>query len=227
MCSIIAANRQPGLDLAFLENRDKPRELFLGNDIRKIGNTVGIYDERAKGIACGFSMESGVAGGVANILGYTGNKSRGVLLLHALESGRTIDEVAQFIANEAQKGEYGSASYVLCSSKEIIRIESFGELIHSTRLKGRRLLVATNHLKMLRKGERHRNSVLREQYLKKIRKISVENVIALAKRHRNPSICRHGRTLASFAVFVDSKSKLPKILYSIGEPCKGFKEFKL
>ena len=81
MCSIIAANRQGDLDLVFLENRDRPKELFIGNDIRRIGDVIGIYDFRAKGIASGYSLESETAGGVANILGYTGSKSRGAVLL--------------------------------------------------------------------------------------------------------------------------------------------------
>ena len=69
MCSIIAANHQDKFDLLFFENRDRPKELFIGNDIRRIGDVIGIYDFRAKGIACGYSEASGVAAGVANILG--------------------------------------------------------------------------------------------------------------------------------------------------------------
>src|SRR5579885_3544774 len=76
MCSIIAANRQKEMELIFLENRDRPKELFIGNDVRKIGDVVGVYDFRAQGIACGYSLKTGVAGGVANILGYYGKKSR-------------------------------------------------------------------------------------------------------------------------------------------------------
>lgn len=54
MCSIIAANKQKELDLVFLENGDRPKEPFRGNDIRRIGDVIGIYDFRARGIACGY-----------------------------------------------------------------------------------------------------------------------------------------------------------------------------
>lgn len=141
MCSIIAANGQKELDLAFLENRDRPKETFIGNDIRKIGDAIGIYDLRARGMACGYSIESGTAGGVANILGYTGKKSRGVLLLKALQEGKSADDVADIIKTEVALGEYGSATYVLCDEESIINIESFGRMTHVSENRRRKFVV--------------------------------------------------------------------------------------
>ena len=225
LCSIIAANKQKELDLLFLENRDRPKELFEGNDIRRIGDVVGIYDFRAQGIACGYSLSSGSAGGVANILGYNGNKSRGVLLLKALQEGRSAEVAGRIIKGEASSGEYGSAIYLLCDEKSIIDIESFGTRIHVSKSRRKKFVVTTNHFHNLDGGRRPENSVLRENYLQKLgTKITEESVLKLAARHRNPAICRHGRTLASFAVFKRA-GKSPRILYSIEEPCKGYKEF--
>ncbi len=223
MCSIIAANRQRELDLAFLENRDKPKELFVGNDIRKIGRVVVIYDYRANGIACGYSLDHGVAGGVANILGYAGAKSRGVLLLNALSNGKSAREAARIVTKEVRGGHYGSATYLMCDEKSIVSIESFGKKIHESG-HGRKLVITTNHFHDLKEGKRSENSVLREKYIQRLDEISEQSILKLATRHKDPAICRHGRTLASFAVF-KKRDESPKILYSITEPCKGYKEF--
>ncbi|MCL4518132.1 MAG: hypothetical protein M1587_02940 [Thaumarchaeota archaeon] len=227
MCSIIAANNQADLDLAFLENRDKPKELFIGDDIRKIGDVVGIYDFRAHGIACGYSIRSKTAGGVANILGYTGPKSRGVLLLEALQKGRSALDSARIIESKVASGEYGSATYVICDRNTIVNVESFGKKVKLTSNGRKKFVVTTNHFRILREGKKSENSVLREKYMQTLGTISEESVLKLATRHRNPSICRHGRTLASFAVFQKRGEKLPRILYSIGEPCNGYNEFAL
>ncbi len=225
MCSIIAANQQKELDLVFLENRDRPKELFIGNEIRKIGDVIGIYDLRAQGIACGYSIKSGTAGGVANILGYTGKKSRGVLLLKALREGQSALDAARIIKKEASGGEYGSATYVLCDRKSIINIESFGTKTHASQNERKKFVVTTNHFHNLGEGKKPENSILREQYLERLGVITEESVLKLATRHRNPAICRHGRTLASFAVFKSHDEQRPRIIYSVQEPCKGYKEF--
>jgi hypothetical protein len=231
LCSIIAATAQNDLDLVFLENRDRPKELFIGNDIRRIGKVIGIYDFRAKGIACGYSLKSGTAGGVANILGYIGKKSRGVLLLKALQEGGSAKDVARIIRKEVSSGDYSSAKYVLCDEKSIISVESFGARMHiesESKSKESRFIVTTNHFHHLNGGERPEDSILREKYLKQLgRDITQDSVLKLATRHRNPAICRHGRTLASFAVFKNRKveKKNARILYSLGEPCRGYKQF--
>lgn len=224
MCSIIAANRQPNLDLVFLENRDRPKELFTGNVIKKIGNVIGIYDMRSKGIAAGYSLKSGTAGGVANILGYTARKSRGVILLEALQRGKSAIDVAKIIRSEVESGDYSSATYVICDKRSIINIENFGTKVHESRNGRKKFVVTTNHFHHLGEGMKLKNSLLREKYLEKLGSVTEENVLSLATRHRNPAICRHGRTLASFAVF-KRHGKRPRILYSVNEPCKGYSEF--
>ena len=227
MCSIIAANKQKELDLIFLENRDRPKELFVGNDIRRIGDVIGIYDFRAQAIATGYSLRSGTAGGVANIIGYTGPKSRGAILLKALQKGKSAKGAARIIKKEVASGEYSSATYVICDKKSIISIESFGTKVHvseESKRKEKKFVVTTNHFRHLREGEKEENSVLREKYLQKLSEMTEESVLRLATRHRNPAVCRHGRTLASFAVFKRRNEK-PRILYSLEEPCKGYKEF--
>lgn len=227
MCSIIAANKQGELDLVFLENRDRPKEAFIGNSFRRIGNVLGIYDERARGIACGYSLDSSTAGGVANILGYKASKSRGVLLLQALSDGADAEGVTKFIVDRIKTGEYSAATYVVCDPQVILSIESFGKKFHVSRLKRKKFFVATNHLRVLKEGKRISNSILREQYLQKLRRIDEQNVLKFATNHRSPRICRHGRTLASFGVFKEKGALEPKILYSIGEPCKGYTEYKV
>ena len=226
MCSIIAANHQGDLEVAFLENRDRPKELFIGNDVRNIGDVVGVYDYRAKGIAAGYSIRSDTAGGVANILGYTESKSRGVLLLHSLQRGRSAIDVAKIIKAEVESGDYSSAIYVICDKMSIIDIESFGTKVHESRNGRKKLVVTTNHFHHLGVGMKSRNSILREKYLQRLGSITEENVLKLATRHRNPAICRHGRTLASFAVFKRHDEK-PRILYSTREPCKGYRVFQI
>lgn len=225
MCSIVAANRQGDLDLVFLENRDRPKELFTGNDIQKIDGVVGIYDYRSKGISSGYSLKSETAGGVANILGYSGPKSRGVILLHALQEGGSAKDTARIIMEEVSCGDYGSASYVACDRKNIINIESFGRKVHVSHNERKKFVVTTNHFRHLVEGTRLENSVLREKYLKNLGSVTEESVLKLATRHRDPAICRHGRTLASFAVF-KKHDESPRILYSTREPCKGYKEFR-
>jgi hypothetical protein len=230
MCSIIAANRQKEMELIFLENRDRPKELFIGNDVRKIGDVVGVYDFRAQGIACGYSLKAGVAGGVANILGYYGKKSRGVLLLNALQSGCSAKDVREIIEQEVSSGEFSSATYVICDKDSIFRIESFGKEVTSlAQGSAKKFVVTTNHFHRLKNGKKSKDSILREKYLKLLGngRITKEKVLKLATRHRNPAICRHGKTLASFAVFKRKEEQGAQILYSIGEPCKGYSEFKM
>lgn len=211
--------------MVFLENRDRPKERFIGNDIRRIGDVIGIYDFRARGMACGYSLKSGTAGGVANILGYVGKKSRGVLLLEALRDGRSAEGAARLIERKALSGDYSSATYILCDKRSIISVESFGTRIDESKNGRKKFVVTTNHFHRLSKGGKPQNSVLREKYLERLGKdITQESVLKLATRHRNPAICRHGRTLASFAVF-KKPSENPRIFYSIEEPCKGYNEF--
>jgi hypothetical protein len=226
LCSIVAANRQGDLDLVFLENRDRPKELFTGNDVRKIDEVVGIYDFRSRGMAAGYSLESETAGGVANILGYSGPKSRGLILLQALQNGKSAKDAARIIESEVAGGDYSSATYVVCDTKNIINIENFGKKVHVANNERKRFVVTTNHFRHLEKGVRLENSVLREKYLKTLGVMTEEGVLKLATRHRNPSICRHGKTLSSFAVFKKHDDTL-RILYSTQEPCKGFKKFRV
>jgi hypothetical protein len=225
MCSIVAANRQNELDLVFFENRDRPKELFIGNDIRKIDSVVGIYDFRAKGMACAYSLKSGTAAGVANILGYTGKKSRGVILLRALKEGRSAKDAARIIEREVASGDYSSGRYVTCDEKSIITLESFGKKVDLSEARNK-FVVTANHFHNLRQGKMLENSILREKYMKTLGEdISEQSILKLATRHRNPAICRHGRTLSSFIVF-KRRGEAPKILYSLHEPCEGYRLFE-
>jgi hypothetical protein len=226
LCSIVAANRQKELDLVFFENRDRPKELFIGNDIRRIDDVVGIYDFRAKGMACGYSLKSGTAGGVANILGYAGKKSRGAILLRALKEGKSAKDAARIIKREVSGGDYSSARYVLCDENSIVVLESFGTKVHSSEDHRNKFIVTTNHFHNLRAGKRFQNSILREKYMKSLGKnLNEQSILKLATKHRNPAICRHGRTLSSFIVFKSHGEVRSRILYSLGEPCKGYNEF--
>ena len=145
-----------------------------------------------------------------------------------MQKGRSAKGAARIVKKEVAGGEYSSATYVICDKKSIINIESFGTKVHvseESKRKEKKFVVTTNHFHHLREGEKEKNSVLREKYLQKLNnEITEESVLRLATRHRNPAVCRHGRTLASFAVFKRHNEK-PRILYSLEEPCKGYKEF--
>ena len=213
--------------MVFFENRDRPKELFIGNDIRRIDDVIGIYDLRAKGMACGYSLRSGTAGGVANILGYTGRKSRGVILLSALKEGKSAKDAARVVKEEVSRGEYSSAKYVFCDKKIIVSLENFATKVHYSEDLKKRFVVTTNHFHNLRVGKRLENSMLREKYLQTLgNNITEQGILKLATRHRNPAICRHGRTLSSFIAF-ERRNEIPQILYSLDEPCKGYRVFEL
>lgn len=232
MCTLIAL-LHPSEDarLLFLENRDRPVEAFQGNDFRLIANRVaGIYDYRSDGLVCGYHLQTLLYGGLTNVLGYVGAKSRGVLLKQVLTTAKTLDQALETLLAELKTGDYSPANYVLGDGDAVYRIENFAKAVH---MDGSvKMQIATNHFRFLNRGVRLENSIRREQYvtafLQGKKRVTAKTLVHLASRHRNGvAICRHGRTLASAIFTVPANANDVQILYQIGYPCHGYKEFIL
>ena len=148
-------------------------------------------------------------------------------MLHALNEARSAGDAAKIINEEVSSGEYGSATYVTCDEKSVIRIENFGTKTYLSDDRQRKLIVTTNHFHNLKEGKKTEDSTLRHKYLETLgKRITEEGLLKLATRHRNPAICRHGRTLSSFIILKRRNEEFPKILYSLEEPCKGYRVFE-
>lgn len=207
-------------------------EDYTGSDVRMIreGKVVAMYDYRSRGIVCGYSQETQVYGGLTNVLGHRGVKSRGILMKKVLSSSENLGEALEILTDEVKKGEYGSANYVIGNFHGMYRVESFGEQLHiSWDAKSH---VVTNHFKHLKYGKRFKNSLYREKYVKHIlrtkRKITRALLESIATHHEGAtSICNHGRTLGSMIFAVSRDGYKPMFLYSIGTPCKGYKTFEV
>ncbi|MGQ9718882.1 MAG: hypothetical protein ACUVWK_03440 [Nitrososphaerales archaeon] len=129
MCTIVAMLRPNGEDrLLFLENHDKVDAEYLGEDVRIIeGNrVVAPFDYRPKDIVCGYSLEAGIFGGVANVPGFKGSMSRRVLLREVLSGSKGLSGAIGTIEVRLRSGLYSSANYVLGDMESLSRIESLG-----------------------------------------------------------------------------------------------------
>ena len=227
MCTIVTLlNPHSEARLLFLENRDRPTEGFTGNSILTLSDNrvVAIYDNRSQGIACGYSMNTHVWGGIANILGHTGPDSRGVLLKNVLTSTATLDGAVEVVVREVKKGRYGSAIYLLGDLERIVRIESFDEGVDVTL--PTKLEVATNHFHFMKKGRKSGNSAERERYVRKKlssrQSVTLDDLVDLGSHHgTRDSVCRHKSVLSSL-VFEVPKEGRPAFLFTTGSPCEGY-----
>jgi len=218
MCTIITVLNQK--ETIFIHNRDRPIEGFYGHDLRIIDKKiVGIYDFRSKGIACGINLNTGIYGGVANVLGYIGKKSRGILLLNALSYGKELKDVIGFMIDEIKTGNYSSANYLIGNRERIFVIENFSDNYNIYEVRDK--VVITNHFKELKQGYINEEDIKRKKYVEEILNIEDEEaILKIPLIHKPIPICRHGKTLSSFIAILNDKGY--EIFYKLGYPCEGY-----
>jgi hypothetical protein len=242
MCTIVAALRPNGKDrLLFLENHDKVNGEYLGEDVRLIGENkvIALFDYRSKGIVCGYSLKANIFGGVANVPGFRGPMSRGVLLKKVLSGSKGLDDAVKKIKERLRSGLYSSANYVLGDLERIFKIESFSGQLYISEVNNS--VIITNrfhHIDFkLESNLYHKiieSSLRRENYIKaciKRKELTLEDLFSIAKHHgEGESVCRHegldASTLSSVIFHLENDLQ-PKILYCLGNPCKNkYNEFK-
>ncbi|MCL5772885.1 MAG: hypothetical protein M1536_00700 [Firmicutes bacterium] len=232
MCTLIAIiDPNPDTKILFFENRDKPDELFQGDEMRVLqpNNVVALFDRRSGGIVAGYSAETGVFGGVTNVPGYPAKGSRGVVLMEVLTESANLHEAISFLRGKLPSGHYSSANYILGSNEAVYKLESFGKKLHvsSPRKRG----FATNNFVSLT-GEkiipasRARFNWLEKHFIRK-RKLKLEDFLHLGSFHNekvpDAAVCRHsherlGYTVSSF-VFEITKEGKANFYYAPGPPC--------
>ena len=223
MCTIIAiANPNPEYKFFFFANRDRPLDHFYGNYLKffKKNKVLGIYDVRSDSLASGYSLQSGIYGGIANVGDYKGKQSRGVLLKNVLTNANNLLDAVIVMERELLGGEYSSASYLIGKGGENWLFENSGRNVYSERLEER--FVLTNYFtgikgKVSEEAKARRNYVVKRLGLK----VEVNDILKIVAHHgEKDGICRHGITLASFFVAGRKKGE-PLVLYGIGESCQG------
>ncbi|MGB9659614.1 MAG: carcinine hydrolase/isopenicillin-N N-acyltransferase family protein [Nitrososphaerales archaeon] len=226
--------------LLFLENHDKVDAVYLGEDVRLIdeNKVVALFDYRSKGIVCGYSLKAEIFGGVANVPGFKGLMSRGVLLKEVLSCSKDLDDAIKMIKDKLRSGRYSSANYVLGDLERIFRIENFDGKLYISKANSVVITNRFHHIDFKPKKDLHQriieNSLKRENYIQSYmqkRELTIEDIFRIAKYHgERDSICRHGGfdTLTLSSVIFHLENDLqPKILYIIGNPCENqYNEFK-
>lgn len=232
MCTLFAII-DPNFEtkILFFENRDKPDELFRGDEMRVLqpNNVVSLFDRRSGGIVAGYSVETGVFGGVTNVPGYSAKGSRGIVLMEALTESANLHEALSFLRGKLSSGHYSSANYLLGSNKSVYKLESFGNKLHVSPPRKRGL--ATNNFVFLT-GEKiipaskARLNWLEENFIRK-RKLTLEDFLSIGSFHNEKvpeaAVCRHsherlGYTVSSF-VFEITKEGKAHFYYTPGPPC--------
>ncbi|RLG52724.1 MAG: hypothetical protein DRN99_07390 [Thermoproteota archaeon] len=222
MCTIVAILSDLGL--LFLENRDIPDERFIGDMPAMLKGVAALFDLRSSGIVCGVNLESGVYGGVVNVLGYDAPKSRGVLLLKTLVKASSLGEAESYMYRELKTGEYSSAVYLLGDLKSMLRVESYGREVHAEELSS--IAVVTNIFHTLRRGVYLKASAAREkavkEFLQQRESYSLKDLMQLARLHRGlGSVCRHGvRRTVSSMIFSLSEGRF-EAYYCRSQPCRS------
>jgi hypothetical protein len=226
--------------LLFLENHDKVDAVYLGEDVRLIdeNKVVALFDYRSKGIVCGYSLKAEIFGGVANVPGFKGLMSRGVLLKEVLSGSKDLDDAIRMIKDKLRSGLYSSANYVLGDLERIFRIENFDGKLYISKANSVVITNRFHHIDFKPEKDLHqriiKNSLKRENYIQSYmqkRELTIEDIFRIAKHHgERDSICRHGGfdTLTLSSVIFHLENDLqPKILYIIGNPCENqYNEFK-
>ncbi len=241
MCTIVAVLRPNSKDrLLFLENHDKVDAVYLGEDVRLIdeNKVVALFDYRLKGIVCGYSLKTKIFGGIANVPGFKGPMSRGVLLKEVLLGSKDLDDAIKMIKDKLRSGLYSSANYVLGDLERIFRIENFDGKLYISKANSAIITNRFHHIDFKPEKDLHErvieNSLRRENYIQSYmqeRELTIGDIFRIAKHHgERDSICRHGGfdTLTLSSVIFHLENDLqPKILYIIGNPCENqYNEFK-
>ena len=223
MCTIIAiSNPNSEHKFFFFANRDRPLDPFHGNYLKffKKNRVLGIYDVRSSGLASGYSLQSGIYGGIANVGDYRGSKSRGILLKNILTNGNNLLDAVMMMERELLRGEYSSASYLIGKDGENWLFENFGENVYSERLE--KSFVLTNYFTGSKEKVSEEANVRRNYVVKRLgSEVEVNDILKIVAHHGEvDGICRHGTTLASLFVAGRKEGK-PLVLYGIGESCQG------
>lgn len=236
MCTIFAALR-PNINdrLLFLENHDKVDGEYLGEDVKLIdeNKVVALFDYRSNGIVCGYSLKANIFGGIANVPGFKGSMSRGVLLKEVLSCSKDLDNALKMIKEKLRSGLYSSANYVLGDLERIFRIESFSKKLYISEANNGIIITNRFHIIDFKpESDLHNriieNSLRRENYIKSYiekKELTIEDIFNIAKHHKEgESICKHGGldTLTLSSIIFHLKNDLqPKILYLLGKPCEN------
>jgi hypothetical protein len=232
MCTSFALLDKNEKKVLFLHNRDLPKEGFLGHEFKIFrnksnGNLVfSIFDLRSKGIPCGFEANNRMYGGVANVIGYEGKNSRGVLLLNVLLNCEKLVNAVELMKEELKKGSYSSAKYILGNDQEIFLIENYAEEVFIKEIND--YVTMTNHFEYIKKGLHNEVSLKRKKfvdsYIESKKNITLEDAIKIASTHEPVEICRHGVTLSSIILEI---SEYVRLLYTLSYPHLGYNEIKI
>lgn len=232
MCTSFAFINNDAKRVIFLHNRDKPKEGFLGHEFKVFRNgknqniVFSIFDFRSKGIPCGFEARNKIFGGVANIIGYEGKNSRGVLLLNVLLNSENLSHAINLMKEELLKATYSSASYILGDYEKIYLIENYAQEVFIKEMGN--FVSMTNHFEYLKKGISNEISLKRKIYLNNYfenkKEITIDDAIKIASLHEPVEICRHGITLSSMIVEINDQIRL---LYTLNYPHLGYNEIKI
>lgn len=233
MCTLLLLRHPaPGWRLLFLENRDHPGDLVLGDEMRLMEEgVVGHYDVRSNGLVCGYSPRSGVVAGLANIPGPKGPRSRGEAMRTLLTRGRTLSDALGILVSLVEGGDFSPAVYVLGDAERTFRVESLGRQVEVVE-DGPRAW-STNHLRLMEglepPGTRERAARLAGILERPV--VTPADLQAAAASH-DPvgALCRHGGqgggwTLSSVVVGVPEEGP-PRFWFAPGAPCqRPFQEF--
>jgi len=230
MCTIICKYNYSGEYKAlFLVNRDRPLEGFKGNDVRIItpGHLLCIFDHRSQGIAAGFSLNSGLFGAVANVIGYVGIKSRGQALRDVLTKATNLDEAVELLAELLRTGTYSSARYLIATANQGYIVENFNQELNLQRFDDE--VVITNRFEHLSFGREQPEAADRERYVREQLSrgnLMIEDMMKIAKNHDSGHpVCRHNLTVASLLVAIQRSTNIAEEYYAVGHPCRGFQRF--
>lgn len=233
MCTLLLLRHPaPGWRLLFLENRDHPGDLVLGDEMRLMEEgVVGHYDLRSDGLVCGYSLRTGVVAGLANIAGPKGSRSRGEAMRTLLTRSRTLSDARDLLVSLLGAGDFSPAVYVLGDAERTFRVENLG----------RRVVVvedgprawSTNHLRVMEglepPGTRERAS--RVGALLERQVLTLSDLRAAASSHDAVgALCRHGGqgggwTLSSVLIGVPEEGPA-RFWFAPGAPCQQpFEEF--
>lgn len=235
MCTLLLLRRPaPGWRLLFLENRDHPGDLVLGDEMRLMEEgVVGHYDVRSDGLVCGYSLRTGLVAGLANIPGPRGPRSRGEAMRTLLTRARSLDDGLALLTSRVSTGDYSPAVYVLGDADRTFRVESLGARVDVVE-DGPRAW-STNHFREQQglepPGTRDRAGRVEELLRRPV--LTPEDLLAAASEHEGSgALCRHGGpgggwTLSSALVAVPETGP-PRFWFAPGPPCeRPFREFPL
>jgi hypothetical protein len=174
-------------------------------------------------------LATGLFGGVANIFGYVGQMSRGHVLKDALTEGRNLGQALEIMTDKLKTGMYSSGRYLIADADTGYVVENFHEELNIQRFDKEAII--TNRFKNLEYGKGEPKAIDRERYVRhqlERKNLTIERMMRIAQNHGSKhSVCRHSITVASMLIAIRRSDSKPEVYYSVGYPCKGFKQFPL